>query len=77
MERFRLNKASMVVKPTHKTAYKKETNLVVKFHKETKKYILRNQIISSIQWISRQNRSYKRDHPRKAIPGIRFGISQK
>ena len=49
MERFRLNKASMVVKPTHKIAYKKETNLVVKFHKETKKYILRNQIISSIQ----------------------------
>ena len=54
MERFRLNKASMVVKPTHKTAYKKETNLVVKFHKEIKKYILRNQIISSMHFLPEQ-----------------------
>ena len=33
--------------------------------------------IESIQSVSCHNRSYKRDLPRKAIPGIRFGISQK
>ena len=31
----------------------------------------------SIQCVSCHNRSYKRDLPRKAIPGIRAGISQR